>query len=951
MTTFHLIPHTHWDREWYQPFQLFRIRLVHLIDKLLSIMKNDQSYTHFMLDGQTIILEDYLEIRPEKEAELKTLIKEGRILIGPWYILPDEFLVSPEATIRNLLLGKSICEKFGNRMMVGYLPDPFGHISQMPQILNGFNIDTACLRRGLSDEPCELWWQAPDGSKVLLSYLKNGYDNASYLPSDEQHFVDELKKYMNSIRSSAKSKHILLMNGTDHQEPMPETPACIRYSNGFLEEDRIIQSTLPAYFDELKKEIKNDKDCPLTIVGELRDCKRHHLLPGVLSSRMWIKQRNHYCENLLERWAEPYTAWAELLSGNKKEKGLELTTAILVEPYSLIEHAWTQLMKCHPHDTICGCSIDQVHEEMRSRFDQVDQIAQEITSQSIHRLSTDIDTRYPNQDHGHQLAIIAFNSSPYSNSGLVKIEIPLISTNEYFVVVDDKNKKVDSDYQIKPPTLIAQYEFQQSEAREVMAGIHEGQILGMHIHECKVEKEKTLIRVTLTISDKKPFLPSKLESKIKYAKEIILKNPHSKFRIIAQTPIIQELRFISKNTPAVGYRTYWLISAPITQQKASKEMSSMSIENEYFTISVDKKNNSINLFDKLNAIRYQDIFKFLDGGDRGDEYNYNPPENDKIITPVIIDCNKTVYQTEESIRVTYLCEIPESITEDRQSRSSINVQCALAVSITLQNGVPRIDFATEFTNKARDHRFQAHISTGVKSRVAKTDGHFDVIEREITSPEFCDDWIEQPRPEVPQRLFADVSDKENGLMLVNYGLPEVAFRRDEKGIVVIALTLLRSIGWLSRNDLSLRQNAAGPLLETPGAQELGDHNFRFALIPHSTDWINSLPLAYGFENPMHAIVSCVHGGKLPSTDSLLRCDHPSFLITAIKKPEKGKGLIVRGVNISLETITVSIQPSFHFQDAELVTLDETTCLSKPVVSPGGIILEVKAKQIITVRFT
>ncbi len=106
MATLHLISHTHWDREWYQPFQIFRIRLVHLIDNLLAIMKNDPDYAHFMLDGQTIVLEDYLQIRPENEKYLKELIKQGRILIGPWYILPDEFLVSPEATIRNLLRGE-----------------------------------------------------------------------------------------------------------------------------------------------------------------------------------------------------------------------------------------------------------------------------------------------------------------------------------------------------------------------------------------------------------------------------------------------------------------------------------------------------------------------------------------------------------------------------------------------------------------------------------------------------------------------------------------------------------------------------------------------------------------------------------------------------------------------------------------------------------------------------
>src|SRR5690349_16355790 len=138
MRTLHLISHTHWDREWYQTFQQFRLRLVHLVDDLLEILATDRHFQHFMLDGQTIVLEDYLQIRPEREAELRTLVQNGRILIGPWYVQPDEFLISPEAIIRNLLEGDRIAKQFGPKMMIGYSPDTFGHIGQLPQILRGF---------------------------------------------------------------------------------------------------------------------------------------------------------------------------------------------------------------------------------------------------------------------------------------------------------------------------------------------------------------------------------------------------------------------------------------------------------------------------------------------------------------------------------------------------------------------------------------------------------------------------------------------------------------------------------------------------------------------------------------------------------------------------------------------------------------------------------------------
>lgn len=382
-TTLHLVAHTHWDREWYLTFQQSRVKLVHLIDGLLEILDRDPSFTHFMLDGQTIVLEDYLDIRPERAVDIERLVREGRLLIGPWHILPDEFLVSPEATIRNLLQGKAVAARFGARMDVGYIPDPFGHVGQMPQILAGFGIDSAALRRGLADEPCEVWWLAPDGTRVLTAYLRDGYDNAARLPTRAESFQAFIRGCAASLQPHAAFPELLLMNGTDHQEPQPEVSELIRgFASGG---DRLLISTLPDYFQAIKHRLESYEGRLPIVQGELRDPKRHHLLPAVLSSRVWIKQRNHAVETTLERWAEPFAAWAEVLAGGSDDRSTltgRLTTPRVKHPAGLIEAAWRLLMECHPHDSICGCSIDAVHEEMRSRFDRADQLAEEVTRQS-----------------------------------------------------------------------------------------------------------------------------------------------------------------------------------------------------------------------------------------------------------------------------------------------------------------------------------------------------------------------------------------------------------------------------------------------------------------------------------------------------------------------------------------------------------------------------------------
>ncbi len=197
--TVFVIPHTHWDREWYATFQQFRIRLVHVMDALLDLLERDPSYTHFNFDAQTIILQDYLEIRPEKRATLDKLVRERRLGVGPWYVLPDEFLVSGESLVRNLLLGHHIADEFGHVQKVGYIPDTFGHISQLPQILQGFGIAFAMHFRGLDEGnlKSELWWQSPDGSRVLLRHLPTdlGYANASSLAETVQEAASDLRTF------------------------------------------------------------------------------------------------------------------------------------------------------------------------------------------------------------------------------------------------------------------------------------------------------------------------------------------------------------------------------------------------------------------------------------------------------------------------------------------------------------------------------------------------------------------------------------------------------------------------------------------------------------------------------------------------------------------------------------------------------------------------------------
>ena len=402
-----IVPHTHWDREWYQTFQQFRIRLINLVDNLIDILEKDKTFSDFTLDGQTIVLEDYLEVYPERRGILKKYITEGRIHVGPWYILPDEFLVSAESIVRNLLLGHKIASEFGRVMKIGYIPDPFGHISQMPQVLRGFGINNIIFWRGVEYDQTqgnEFIWQGPDGTDLFAVHLpKVGYCNAMSLPEDVDQAYKLIKEAIDDLLSRETSKSLLLLNGVDHLQAQPHIPRLAKELNKRFSDIKIKQGNLKEYIDYAKETVKPNLN---KVTGEFRSGKDTHILQSVYSSRMYIKQANERCETLLENWAEPTASLAWLLGNNY--------------PQNLIWTSWRWLLKNHPHDSICGCSIDQVHKEMMTRFDWSKQIAQEVINKSLDYITGKIKIDYLKED---ELALVVFNPLPYSIDENVEVRV------------------------------------------------------------------------------------------------------------------------------------------------------------------------------------------------------------------------------------------------------------------------------------------------------------------------------------------------------------------------------------------------------------------------------------------------------------------------------------------------------------------------------------------------
>ncbi|MFH1524253.1 MAG: hypothetical protein ABIF04_04760, partial [Chloroflexota bacterium] len=560
MQTLHVISHTHWDREWYRTFQQFRLKLVHLVDGLLDLLKADPKFKFFMLDGQTIVLDDYLLMRPEKEAILRKHIQKGRILIGPWHILPDMFLVGPEAHIRNLLQGDRTARQFGSKMMVGYIPDPFGHPGQTPQILRGFGIETSCLWRGLDEEPAEFWWQSPDGSRVMMVNLRESYSNGAGLPAENlPAFAEALSAQGALLAAHSAVSDQLIMLGTDHMEPPPNTSNAIAYANKNLRDMHVIHSTPPDFVAAVKNSLKRQKAKIPTVVGELRACRRMHLLPGVLSTRMWIKQRNQACETLMEKWVEPFVAFEELVASGKGQN------QTLKHKSEIIRQTWLLLMENHPHDSICGCSIDQVHDEMKVRFDQVEQIGEEITRQSLEAIAAavNVSTARNSSIVNPTSAIVVFNPTDETRTDCVAVNAESLGR---FEIVDEQGRLFPYQMLGSSSQDLINAVMSKKELKSGLAMIQEGKILGKMIHEVAIQREGSQADLEVTLADSGEMDSTAYGNRMREVEALLADPTLTTFHIRARSVPAAKFMFTADEVPGNGYKTFWLRSVPSTSQ-------------------------------------------------------------------------------------------------------------------------------------------------------------------------------------------------------------------------------------------------------------------------------------------------------------------------------------------------------------------------------------------------
>ena len=771
-----IVPHTHWDREWYSAFQTFRLRLVDLLDELLPRLEADPSYTHFLLDGQMAVVDDYLAVRPDQEERLRHLALSGRLAMGPWYILMDEFLVSGETIVRNLAMGLDRAASFGGAMAVGYLPDMFGHVAQMPQILRQFGLDHAVVWRGVPAVigRTAFWWEAPDGSTVRAEYLPEGYGNGSVLPMEAKDLIERLDQFVARYRhlldapaDAGTAPPVLWMNGTDHQVPMPWLGHVVAESNAAQDDYDLRVGSLADHLATAPT------DGLGTWRGELRSGAHANLLMGVASNRTDVRQAAARAERGLEGLAEPL--WA--LFGEPERW-----------PQPLLDEAWKHMVHNSAHDSICACSVDEVCDAVLHRYAEATDIAHGLAKRAVGRFAMSV---------AHEGSVVV-NPSPHPRGGMVAVVLPGVAEVPGTQVV----RTWAPDAELFTVTLDRAMQLVPRAVDEF--GANDFAIAATDTGGALV---------TLQIDDEALRIPVAFPT---HDLEALVDDPEAPIEVrLRQTPKQQVLARVDD---VAGYG-WTSVSVPTAPARPVGRAGEHGLGNGLVAVTVDPVDGT------FAVDGHAGLGRLVDGGDVGDTYNHCPPDTDREIErPDDVRCEVLDSgPVRGRLVVTATYRWPGSGATVQRSADLTTI--AVRTTLELRAGEAFVRVTVEFDNTCRDHRVRALFPLPEPTATSHAECAFAIVERGLTAE---GGPTEPGLPTYPSRRFVQAG----GLTVAHEGLVEYELvDLDEQRATArsLAVTLLRCTGMLSQGPMRSRPLPAGPMTAMEGPQQQGPQQMRYVV--------------------------------------------------------------------------------------------------------------------------
>jgi hypothetical protein len=641
-------------------------------------------------------------------------------------------------------------------------------------------------------------WYAPDGSEVRAEYLYGSYSNGRDIPRDPAQLVARARGYRAELGDAQlPGGGMLLMNGSDHLLPQSWLGAVVADANTSQGEFRFEITSLGEYV------VAQPTDGLPAWHGELRSGARANVLMGVASNRVDVHMACAAAERVVERVAEPLSALFLPPSGF---------------PKALLGIAWRQLVLNSAHDSSCACSHDEVVEAVRVRYQEARHVGEALTSDALRALATTIDAP--------PSSVIVVNSTATSRGGLVEVSIP--GTGPVHLVALDGTACPSQVVATRAGEGISTIVVGQK-IRWVLEMMRGPELAGARVH--RVERaELAGGAVEFTFFDAAPG-EDVIDLEATKEELLALGESGATISIRQRRAPVRDVVFAAGSVPGFGWRTYQPVEGhgPASAVQARGPV----LENGLVRVEIDTARGTVTV--EADGVRVAGADRLVDGGDGGDTYNYSPPEIDALVdTPVSVRVETTERgPVRARVVVTRTYQWPAAALGDERSchaRASDTVTTDVHTTYELRADERFVRVETTFDNRVRDHRLRAHVPLPRQVTSSHAECAFAVVERGLHAEGGPHEF---GLPTFVSRRFVDCSDGEAGVAVLHDGLLE--YEVVERGSE-IALTLLRATGYLSRSELSLRPNPAGPLDPLVGPQLQGPLTLRYAILPHRGSW-------------------------------------------------------------------------------------------------------------------
>ena len=815
--TFHLILHTHWDREWYLPRAALIARLVPAIDDLVTALEKEPGFRSFLLDGQTVHLEDYLRFRPDRRDAIRSLVAAGRLQVGPWYVLADELIPSGESLVRNLLLGQHDALSLGGRSDVLYSPDAFGHPATWPALAAEFGMRFGVLWRGLDGTGTTdlVRWTGPDGRDVLVYHLPpDGYEIGAALGTDADRLPGQWAAIRDGLVERAGSSEVAVFVGADHHAAHPD-PARLRDLLAELEPDADVRVSR---LDEYLEAAESSADEVSRIAGELRWSYGYTwTLQGVHGTRAPLKRRNARAEVALERVAEPLAALS-LRSGARNRS-------------SLLAGAWRSLVKAQFHDSIGGCAHDAVARAADARVADAAAIAREVAIGSLADLVGHDPDAAREQPDTWRPTLTLFNAAARPRGGVVTAQVTFF--REDVLVGPPGGRQVRRGPGFRPFALAAT----------------DGTAIPVQVLDRTVGLER-------------------IDAPRHYPDQDVVDRVRVAFR--------------APELPGLGIAAF-VPTDPVAGPDGDAFARGRRVGNRLIEVEVTA-DGSLAVTDRRNGERYPGLFGLESQADIGDTYT--------------VATTGPVRVAGASPVVRVLASGPLVAAVEARSDA---LDASLSLRIEVHADDPVIRCTLHFDNRGCDRRLRARFSVGVPGAVEVAGAPFTAVRRGAVDPARGFRGGETPVATAPAQRFVAASRGRRGLALFAPGHFEYEWTAAGDFLV----TVLRSVGQLSRNDLATRQGHAGWPTLTPAAQCPGPDQLEIAILPVGDAETEDPPgLSRAWEDAMTPpaarwLRDCL-GAEAPAAS--VELEGRGLVHSAVKPADDGDGVILRCWNATGERV-------------------------------------------------